>query len=50
MDLESLLNDLNDWRSLTKEVINGTEFNIEKTFSAEFLNISSFLQKIGRNL
>ena len=48
MDLECLLNDLNDSRSLIKEVSNGRECNVEMVFSEEFLNISSSIQKIGK--
>ena len=45
MNLENLLIDLNDLRSLVKEVFKGTEYNVEIVFSKEFLNISSTLHK-----
>ena len=50
MDLECLLNDLNDMISLIKEVINGRECKAEVLFSEEFLNISSSLHEIERNI
>ena len=50
MDLECLLNDLNDLKSLIKEVSNRTECNIEMVFRKKFLNISSSRHKMGRNL
>ena len=50
MDLECLLNDLNDYRSLIKEVINRTDCKVEIVFNKEFLYISFSLHNIGRNL
>ena len=35
---------------VSKEVIHGTEYNLEILLCQEFLNISSSLYKIGRNV
>ena len=45
MDLECLLNDLNNSRSLIKKIINGTECNTAMVFSEVFLNIDFSLHK-----